>query len=134
MNKRVGLWFGFEKAIIVTITDSGEEIKRITSSMENYVRFSKSEPGDGSVQDARDTRFWNHLGEYYDKVIAYIQDARTIQLFGPGDSKYELKKRLETEGFVEHIEVTDSADHLTDLQVAIRVRGYFPARSQFDLS
>ena len=79
-------------------------------------------------------QFWNHLDEYYDHVIAHIQDARTIQIFGPGEGKYELKKRLEAQGLVEHIEVSDSADRLTDLQVAIKVRAYFPARSQFDLS
>ena len=135
MDKRVGLWFDFDKAVIVSITDAGEEIRRITSKMENYVRFSKSIPGDGAREDARDVRFWKHMGEYYDRVIDHIQDARIIQIFGPGDAKYQLKKHLEARGLAEqHIEISDSADKLTDIQIAVRVRTYFPLRSPFDLS
>jgi hypothetical protein len=134
MDKKVGLWFDFDKAVIVSITDNGEEIKRITSAMRNYVRFSKNIPGDGSPEDARDTRFWNHMSEYYDQVIAHIHGARVVQIFGPGEAKFELKKRLEARGQDEHIEVSDTTDKLTDLQIAIRVRTYFPVRSLFDLS
>jgi hypothetical protein len=134
MNKKVGLWLDFDKAVIVSITDNGEEIKRITSMMKNYVRFSKSVPGDGSPEDARDRRFWNRLGEYCDQVIAHIEDAGTIQIFGPGEGKYELKRRLEMQGLTRHIEVSDSPDKLTDLQIAIKVREFFPTRSQFDIS
>jgi hypothetical protein len=134
MNKRVGLWFDLKKAVIVSITDDGEETKRITSTMENYVRYSDSVPGDGSPEDVRDGRFWRHLNEYYDHVIAYIQDARAIQIFGPGDSKYELKKRLEAQGRTDRIEISDSTDELTDIQIKARFRAYFPARSQYNLS
>jgi hypothetical protein len=31
---------------------------------------------------------------YYDAIIACIRDAESIVTFGPGDAKYELKKRL----------------------------------------
>jgi len=90
-------------------------------------------PGDGSAEDVRDRRFWNHLGEYYDKVIAYIGEAKAIQIFGPGDAKHELKKRLESEGRLDNIIGIDEAEKLTYRQVAVRVRERFPARSQFDI-
>jgi uncharacterized protein YjaZ len=134
MNKRVGLWFDLNKAVIVSITDDGEDTKRITSTMENYVRFSDNTPGDGSPEDVRDGRFWRHLNEYYDQVIAQIQDATAIQIFGPGDSKYELKKRLEALGRPDRIEISDSVDGLTNVEIKARVRAYFPARSQYNLS
>jgi len=134
MDKRVGLWFDNEKAVVVSVTDDAEEIKRFTSSMKNYIRFSSSTPGDGLPEDARDRRFWNHLNEYYDNVVAHIRDARMIQIFGPGDAKYELKKRLEKVGLAEHSVEIDNADSLTDHQIAAKVRERFPARSQFDIS
>jgi hypothetical protein len=134
MNKKVGLWLDFNKAVIVTFTDQGEEIKRITSSMGHYVRFSSSVPGDGSPEDVRDRRFWNHLGAYYDNVFALIRDANVIQIFGPGEAKYELKKRLEREGLAEQLVSVDNADWLSDLQIATKARGRFPVRSQFDIS
>jgi hypothetical protein len=134
MNKKVGLWLDHKKAVIVSITNDGEERRIITSDMEHYVRYSSNVPGDGSTEDVRDRRFWNHLGEYYDKVIAQIGDAKSIQIFGPGEAKYELKKRLESEGMLENIVSVDDADNgLTDRQIALRVRERFPARSLFDI-
>ncbi len=134
MNKKVGLWLDQNKAVIVSITDTGEERKRITSGMEHYVHFSSNGPGAGSAKkDARDPRFLNHLSEYYDKVIAHIGDAKSIQIFGPGEAKYELKKRLESEGKLENIVSVDEAGSLTDHRIAIRVRERFPARAYFDI-
>jgi hypothetical protein len=134
MNKRIGLWFNEQKAVIVSVSEDGEERKTIASYMENYTRFSSITPGDGAPEDARDKRYWNHLGEYYDKVIAHIRDAESIQIFGPGEAKHELKKRLEGAGLAEYTLTIEDSDKLTDQQVAKKVRERFPARSQFDIS
>ena len=133
MNKKVGLWLDHNKAVIVSISDTGEERRIITSKMDHYVRYSNSVPGDGSAEDVRDQRYWNHLGEYYDKVIAHVGDAKSILIFGPGNAKHELQKRLESEGMSDNIVSIDDADSLTDRQVAKRVRERFPARAHFDI-
>ena len=133
MDKKVGLWLDHNKAVIVSISNNAEERRIITSDMEHYVRHSSNVPGDGSKEDVRDRRFWNHIGEYYDKVIAYIGDAKAIQIFGPGEAKHELKKRLESEGMLDYIVSVDDADRLTDRQVANRVRERFPARAYFNI-
>jgi hypothetical protein len=133
MNKKVGLWLDQNKAVIVSITNNGEERKRITSGMEHFVHFSSNGPGDSSAKDARDPRFLNHLSEYYDKVVAHIGNAMSIQIFGPGKAKYELQKRLESEGMSGNIVSVDDAESLTDRQVAKRVRERFPARAYFDI-
>lgn len=133
MNKKVGLWIDHNKAVIVSITNNVEERRIITSDMEHYIRHSSNVPGDGSAEDVRDRRFWNHLGEYYDKVIAHIGDAKVIQIFGPGEAKHELQKHLESKGMLDNIVSVDDAESLTDRQVAKRVRERFPARSHFDI-
>ena len=133
MNKKVGLWIDHNKAVIVSITNNVEERRIITSDMEHYVRYSSNVPGDGSAEDVRDRRFWNHLGEYYDKVIAQIGDAKAIQIFGPGEAKHELKKHLEGGGKLDNIVSVDEAERLTYRQVAIKVRERFPARSLYDI-
>jgi hypothetical protein len=102
--------------------------------MEHYILHSTVVPGDGSPEEIRDRRFWNHLGEYYDKIIAHIRDATEIQLFGPEVAKYELQKRLESEGLAGNIVSLEDADKMTDLQVATKVQKLFPLRSRFDLS
>jgi hypothetical protein len=127
MNKRVGLWLDRNKAVIVSITDSGEERKRITSDMEHYRLYSSVVPGDGLPENIRDRRYWDHLGEYYDNIITYIQDAKAIQIFGPGEAKYELKKHLECKGLSEYIVSVEEAEKLTDEQIGMKVDERFTA-------
>ena len=134
MNKRVGLWLDRNKAVIVSVTDTGEERKRITSDMEHYNLYSSVVPGDGSPENIRDRRYWNHLGEYYANIITHIHDAKAIQIFGPGEAKYELKKHLEEAGLSEYIVSMEDAEKLTDDQIGVKVQERFPARSQFDIS
>ena len=133
MNKQVGLWLDRRKAVIVSIANNIEAKRIITSDMEHYVLYSTVVPGDGAPEEIRDRRFWNHLGEYYDQIIAHIRDATEIQIFGPEEAKYELQKRLEDEGMVERIVSVEDAGTLTDLQIATKVQQRFPLRSRFDL-
>lgn len=133
MDKKVGLWLNRSKAVIVSIANNIEARSIITSDMANYVLYSDVVPGDGSPEEARDRRFWNHLNEYYDKIIAQIRDASEIQIFGPENAKYELQKRLESEGLADHIVSVEDAGTLTDVQIATKVRERFPGRSQFDI-
>jgi hypothetical protein len=132
MNKQVGLWIDRNKAVIVTIANNIEAKRIITSDMEHYVLYSTTIPGDGSPENIRDRRFWNHLGEYFDKIMEHIRDAAEIQIFGPGVAKYELQKRLEDEGLWEHVVSVEEVDKLTDLQIATKVQKRFPLRSRFD--
>ncbi len=134
MKKRVGLWIDRKKAVIVSIANNIEARSIITSDMEHYILYSTIVPGDGSPENIRDRRFWNHLGEYYDKIMAQIRDATEIQIFGPEVAKYELQKLLESEGLAEHIVSVEDAARLTDLQIATKVRERFPTHSRFDLS
>ena len=134
MNKKVGLWLDRNKAVIVSIADNTEARRIITSDMEHYVLYSTVVPGDGAPENIRDRRFWNHLGEYYDKIIAHIRDATEIQIFGPAGAKYELQKHLENEGLAGHIVSIEDAGKLTDFQIGTKVQERFPGRSRFDLS
>ena len=134
MNKRVGLWLDRNKAVIVSIANNIEARRIITSDMEHYVLYSTVVPGDGSPENIRDRRFWNHLGEYYDKIIAHIRDATEIQIFGPEEAKYELEKHLESEGLAGHIVSMEDVGKMSDLQIGIKVQKRFPTQSRFILT
>lgn len=125
MKSEIGLWIDHRQAVIVVVTDAGEETKRIISSMEKHVRFSSGSSEDGSQEDVRDRQFGNHLNSYYDEVIAVIRDADAIQIFGPGEAKGELEKRLEREGLKGHIVGIETVDKMTDRQIAAKVRQHF---------
>lgn len=123
MKKQAGLWIDHRKAVIVIVTEDGEEIKTVTSYMEKHVRFTAE---DGPGEDSQDRKFGNHLNSYYDEVIAVIRDADSIQIFGPGEAKGELKKRIEHEGLKANIHAIETADKLTDHQILAKVREHFP--------
>ena len=128
MKKQAGLWIDHRKAVVVLVTDEGEEIKKITSNMEKHVRFTGGTASeDGSTEDVRDRQFGNRLNSYYSDVIAVIRDADSIQIFGPGEAKGELEKRIEHEGLKAHILAIETVDKMTDRQISAKVRERFPA-------
>ena len=125
VNNKVGLWIDHRKAIIVTVTDEGEETRQITSGMEKHVRFSGGASEGGAGEDVRDRQFGNRLNSYYDQVIACLREAESIQIFGPGEAKGELETRLEREGLKARIVEIETADKMTNRQIAAKVREHF---------
>jgi hypothetical protein len=127
MKREIGLWIDHRNAVIVIITDEGEEIKIIESNMEKHVRFSGDSSESGQAEDVRDRQFKNHLNRYYDDVIAFIGDAKSIQIFGPGEAKGELEKRLVRKEHKGRIVGIETVDKMTDRQIAAKVRDHFLA-------
>jgi hypothetical protein len=132
MKKGIGLWIDHREAIVVILTDAGEEIKHFTSHNEKHIRYSGSSPAEPSQglkevtsEDARDRKFDNQLNKSYDEIIASVRDADTIQIFGPGEAKGEFEKRLEKEGFKGHILKIETVDKMTDRQISAKVRDQF---------
>ena len=132
MKTTVGLWIDHRKAVIVALTDEAEEIKLIISKVEKQpgrpggVR-SKTPYESQLVRadDSRQRKLTGHLNMYYDAVIACIRDAESILIFGPGEAKGELKKRLETKKLSGRIVGIETIDKMTDRQIAAKVRQYF---------
>ena len=54
-----------------------------------------------------------------------LRDAESIFLFGPGEAKGELKKRLEDDHLDHLIQAVETVDQMTDRQIAAKVREYF---------
>jgi hypothetical protein len=125
MKRDVGLWIDHRKAVIVTVVGEEEETKLIESGMEKHVRFASGSAEDGSAEDMRDRQFANHLGRYYDRVIECIGDAQSILILGPGEAKGELEKRLQGKELGGRVVGVETADKMTDRQIAARVRQRF---------
>ncbi len=132
MKKEIGLWIDHREAILVVLTDRGEEIKHITSNIGKHIRYSGSSHSrtpeglkEVTSEDQRDRKSGNQLNKFYDEVIAAIRDADSLQIFGPGEAKGELKKRIEHEGLKAHILAIETVDKMTDHQISARVREHF---------
>ena len=121
MKKQIGLWIDHKKAVIVMIRDGEEELKKITADTGKH---DSSTGDDGSGEDVRDRKFENHLKKYYDELIAYIRDADSMQIFGPGEAKGELEKRINHEGIKARILAVETVDKMTDRQISAKVRDY----------
>jgi hypothetical protein len=77
------------------------------------------------ADDSQQKTFTGHLNSYYDAVIASIGDAESILIFGPGEAKGELKKRLQRKNLGGRIEVLETVDKMTDRQIAAKVHQHF---------
>jgi hypothetical protein len=132
MRTNVGLWIDHRKAVIVAVTDKGEEIGLIISKVEKQHRRSGDSPLKGPhepqqvpAEDSLQRAFTGHLNIYYDAVIASIRDAESILIFGPGEAKGELKQRLERNNLGGRIGGIETVDKMTDRQIATKVRQHF---------
>lgn len=125
MSKQAGIWIDHKEAYVVFV-DEGAEAERMKSGMEKHVRYSgHAASQEGSADDQRDRQFAAHLGKYYDEVISHVRDADSILIFGPGEAKGELEKRLATEGMGARVVGVETVDKMTDHQIAAKVRQHY---------
>lgn len=131
MSNNTGLWIDHREAIIVALTELGEETTHIHSDAEKHFRPS-SEPGKSSLEprqdpadDSREREFNGHLARYYDAIIANLSDAQSILIIGPGEAKGELKKRFEKHPSHTRSISLQNADKMTEPQVVALVRHHF---------
>lgn len=132
MKTKVGLWIDHRKATVVAITEKGEERKEIISEAEKQPRRSGDSPLKGTYEsrqipadNSRQRTFTGDLNIYYDEVIAYIRDAESILIFGPGEAKDELKERLERNNLGGRVVGIETVDKMTDSQIAAKIRQHF---------
>jgi hypothetical protein len=132
MKREVGLWIDHHKTVMVTMVDEKEETREIRSNVEKHARLS---PGmhakvtnistTSHAEDVIDRRYGNHLSGYYDGVVSMLRNADSIWIFGPGEAKVELKKRLERDELGGRIISVETVDKMTDRQIAAKVRQHF---------
>ena len=132
MRTRAGLWIDHKKAIVVAVTDKGEETALIVSKVETHPQRSGDSPRGGRYEsqkvpadDIRQRVLTGHLNIYYEAVIACLRDAEFILLFGPGEAKGELARRLERSKLRGRIVGNEAADKMTTPQIAAKVRRFF---------
>ena len=119
MKKQVGLWIDHKRAVIITLKDGKEEVKKITSNVEKHE--------DSRGEESRDNKFDNQLNEYFDEVITFIRDADSILVLGPGEAKSEFEKRTAHEGLKAPLTV-ETVDKMTDGQISEKVREHFQTK------
>jgi len=130
--KNIGLWIDHKKTVLVIQNEHGENIQQIDSGIGRHVRYrgashSKS-PFSAQYQqgdDQLDNKFTEQLNKFYEKVIAQLRQADAVLIFGPGEAKRELEKRIAHEKVKVPVMKIETADKMTERQIAAKVRNYF---------
>ena len=132
MSTNIGLWIDHRKAMIVSLTDAGEATELILSEAEKQPRRAGDSPLKGAYEaqqvpadDTRQRTFAGELTTYYAAVIARIRAADAILIVGPGEAKHELNEQLEADQLGGRVVGVETADKLTDHQIAAKVRDHF---------
>lgn len=132
MSRQIGLWIDHKRAVILTISDEGERIHKIESGIEEHIHYRGAthphtpySPQYQQGDDQLDKKFTEHLNTFYCKVIGLIQSADSLLIFGPGEAKSELKKRIAHANLRVQMIRMETADKMTDRQFAAKVRKYF---------
>jgi hypothetical protein len=132
MSNAAGIWIDHRKAVIVTLTPAGESVATIESGVEKHPERGGDSPLKGPYEarqvpadDSRQRALTNDLARYYDSVIAAVSTHDNLLIFGPGEAKGELHKRLGKVRPQAQVAAVETADKMTDGQIAAKVRDFF---------
>jgi hypothetical protein len=130
-----GLWVDHREAFIVVLAKTGQATKWIRSNGEKHLQRS-GEPSTGRFEyqavpadDSRQREYTGQLARFYDEIIAFLHDAGSVLIFGPGEAKGELKKRFEAKKDGGRVVAVETTDKMTEPQIMAHVRHYFDIHS-----
>lgn len=134
MSRDVGVWLDHRKAVVVNLKGDAATTRVIASAVEKHAERGGDSPLQGKYEarqvpadDKRQRAFTAELNDYYDAVVAALRNCDRLLLFGPGEAKLELKKRLERAKRGGHIVSLETEDKMTDPQIEAKVRAHFGA-------
>ena len=132
MTTKAGIWIDHRKAVIVTLSPEGEHTTLIEPNAEKHPERSGDsalkEPYEARqvpAEDSRQRALTGELNIYYGAVITAIRDCGSLLIFGPGEAKIELHKRLLRMKLGERVAGVEAEDKMTDGQVIAKVRTHF---------
>jgi stalled ribosome rescue protein Dom34 len=128
MSVKAGVWIDHRQAILVVLTDKGQEIRKIASDIADTGRPSSGNAHsshDYVSEDSQERKFESELKAFYDQVIDGLQGAQTLLILGPGEAKVEFHKRLESKKQNGTQAEVVTADKMTEGQLVAKVVQHF---------
>lgn len=132
MSDNAGVWIDHRKALVVALTPTGEHTMTILSKVEKHAERGGDSPLRGSYEarqvpadDSRQRALTGELNIYYDTVIAELRKHASLALFGPGEAKLELQKRLVKMKLGGRVTAVETQDKMTDRQLVAKVREHY---------
>lgn len=133
--KQAGIWIDHRKAVIVTLDETVQPVAVIESQAEKHPERAGDSPLRGPYEahqvpadDKQQRSYTAELNRYYDRVIVAVRDLNSLLIMGPGEAKTEFSKRLEHAHLSNHVVGIETADKMTDMQIAAKVHKFFAGR------
>lgn len=132
MASHIGIWIDRKQAVMVILNEKGEQIRRLESGAEKHVRTRekvRSKKPNGTqplpAEDRKDRQFIEKLNQYYETVISDLRNAASVFIFGPGEAKVELERKISQLKTKLPILGVETAEKMTERQIAAKVRKVF---------
>ena len=132
MPAKAGVWIDHKQAIVVLVTDAGQEIKKFQGGTEQGARpagstrsKNKYTRNDFIAEDRREQKLVNDRKKVFDEVLAFIWGADSLLILGPGEAKGEFSKYIKAKklrGLAVELETTD---RITARQLTAKVSEHF---------
>lgn len=116
-----GVWIDHEKAVVAVARENDIRTRTVRSGVMPHPHWAGAQDGGGEKK--YEERHAQELNRFYDDVIAQLDPLSSLYVFGPGEAKIELKKRLQGVGRFSHAAIrVEASDRLTEAQIVARVR------------
>ena len=131
--KKIGVWIDKREAKIVTLAAENETLHTVPSNVEDYhVKGGSGTRLKGGPQDVVQDRKYlerekHQLRVFFRNVVAEIDDADELLIFGPAQVPQKLEKELVEiyPQLSEKVRGVEKADSMTENQVKAWVRDFF---------
>ncbi|MBI3866109.1 MAG: hypothetical protein HY290_29880 [Planctomycetia bacterium] len=137
MAFKAGVWIDHTKAVVVLISGTGHKTRQFESGVTRPFRSAGGSraktpytPHDYVAEDSVERKLMARLKNFYDEVIACLRDAEAILIVGPGEAKGEFKKRIKTKKLRGRLAELETADKMSDRQIAAKVRQHFESEPE----
>lgn len=125
-KKLAGIWVDHSNAWIVRYDGGRESIEEIKSQIEPRVKTTGGSPQSKVPHHKTEGRRHELSHKFYQEIMSKIGDVDECVLMGPSTAKTELKKCIDkNKSLSKRLRDSLPADHMTDRQIAARVREYF---------
>lgn len=133
MKKQTGLWIDTARAVFVQLDEKDAKVNEILSDIENSIHH-EGEGQKGSFMGS--THINNEKGiferkkqqvdRYLDEVVDQLQGADEIYVFGPGEIKKHLEKRIKDHRTLSSSLLSvETSDSMTENQLVAKVKDFF---------
>ncbi len=121
MNGKVGIWIDHKKAVLVSVSATGDTSETVHSDAGPHTHYSGTHEG----EKRHEARHGQRLDHFFDEVISHLHQPEALLIFGPGEAKLELKERLSRSKGLASAVGHETTDKLTDAQIVAKVREHY---------